>query len=784
MTGTATGPMTGMMTASDFRSTLLIFFFAAATTPGSAGSGPDPGDGRIAPRTVSMTQAVGDLQIKQGYHLKAWIGANGTIGQGAYGNFLPPDGIGMEYPVGSRIEHLYGAGLWIGAIIDTGGPGTGSKTHAVTKAYNWGETGVQHEMYGYQTPRDTFFITGVNDRGTPNLAGYDDDGDGEVDEDELDGHDGDGDWRPDLDDVGSDGVHDTLEVGCEGSYDASSNPDPAHDDYSPALRDVCHPDRSGNYPRQNSVYSYTEKNGVGDAGEPGVDEDYGAVSERDVSIAYTDVFTDPVVTGHVPLGIRVWQKSYAWQNLVTQPILAMEYTIINAGSKTLDSVYIGFFVDPLIGNVNLPDITNHKYSAYIPELRTAYAHTVYDRAATPVGVVVLGTPRPLTELRYTFNWNRFEDNPGTDREHYDLMAAGRIKTDEPQNPGSDSQFLLAFGPFETMAPGDTLEIALALISGDGVEIGPNSLIENARRAYSLYSSGYRLPVVPPSPPLRVADGPGTVVIDWSWSPDDLTPDPLSTWDDSSAFLSSLPDTHWRRADPPAGHAAGGRIFEGFRLWRSESPEFDPGSFGLVRQYDVDDDLDFEYDGGLEFSFTDSNLLRGKKYWYAVTSFSIPGVSVNVIPLPDDPGSTRIDTLYSPSSESDIGANATLVQLPFSPSDGPGQVLVVPNPYRVDANYTFESGGWEGRSIDWNELKRTIWFIHLPPRAVIRIFSLSGDIVATLDHDDAGRTDPGRPGGQEEWDMMSASGRVIASGVYVFSVESEYGTQIGTFAVIR
>lgn len=755
---------------------------SVASVAAGAGSRGGGGGRGAPPRTAAVIPS--DIQVKQGFHLQAWMGSNGTIGQGAFDDFLPPDGIGMEYPVGSRIEHLYGAGLWIGAIVDTGAPGAPSRIAAVTKAYNWGSSGVQHEMYGHQTPRDTFFVTGVGVTGAPNRAGVDDDGDGRIDEDELDGYDNDGDWRRDLADVGSDGIPDSLEVGCRGPYDAAANPDPAFDNYSLAGRDYCRPDRQGNYPRQNDPYRYTEGNGLPDAGEPGVDEDYAAVSERDVSIGYSDVFADPLVPGHVPLGIRVWQKSFAWQSLFRQPILPLEYAIVNAGTKTLDSVYIGFFVDPLIGNVNLPDIGTRKYSAYIADLRTGYAHNVYDRGATPVGVVVLGTPRPLDQLRYTFNWNRFEDNPGTDVEHYALMASGRIKHDEPTNPGSDSQFLLAFGPFETMRPGDTLKIAVALVSGDGVEVGPHSLVENARRAYSLYTSGYRLPVVPPSPPLAVEEGPGRVRLDWSWTPGSARPDPLGTWDDSSAFLAALPDTHWRRVDPPGGRATGGRVFEGFRVWRSESPEYDPASFTLLRQSDVDDDLGFEHGTGLEFSFTDSNLVRGKKYWYAVTSFGIPGITVNIIPLPDDPGSHRVDTLFTPALESDLGANATLVQLPFAPSAEAGRTIVVPNPYRVDANYTFESGGWEGRSLDWNEWKRTIWFIHLPPKAVIRIFSLSGDIVATLHHDDDVRTDPGRPRGQEEWDMMSASGRVIASGVYVFSVESEFGTQIGTFAVIR
>ncbi|HLB01084.1 MAG TPA: hypothetical protein VJO14_06830, partial [Bacteroidota bacterium] len=614
--------------------------------------------------------------------------------------------------------------------------------------------------------------------------GFDDDGDGRVDEDELDGYDDDGDWVRDRDDVGSDGIPDSLEVGCLGPYDAATNPDPAFDNYDPGGKDRCHPDERGVFPWRNNFYLYTERNGKADTGEPGVDEDYGAVSEHDVSISYSDVFAEPIVPGHIPLGIRVWQKSFAWRNLLKEPILPLEYTIINTGGRVLDSVYVGFFVDPLIGNVNAADITNHKYSAYIPDLRTGYANNVIDRPSTPVGVVVLGAPRPLNLLRYTFHWDRFENNPGTDREHYLLMASGEIKPDEPRTPGSDSQFLFAFGPFDAVAPGETLNIAVALVSGDGIDIGPNSLEENGRRALALYAAGYRLPVIPPSPPLHITEGRGTVRLDWDWRSGDPSADPLSTWDDSSAYLSALPDTHWRRVDPPAGHTTGGRNFEGFRLWRSESPEYDPSAFSLVRQFDVDDDLGFGYGTGLAFSYTDSNLVRGKRYWYAVTSFSIPGVTVNVIPIPGSPGSYRNDTLLTASFESDPGQNATLVQLPFSPSDGPDQVLVVPNPYRVDENYLFEAGGWEGRSLDWNEWKRTIWFIHLPPKAVIRIYSLTGDIVAALLHDDDRRADAGLPRGQEEWNLLSGSGRAIASGLYVFTVESTFGTQIGKFAVIR
>ena len=199
--------------------------------------------------------------------------------------------------------------------------------------------------------------------------------------------------------------------------------------------------------------------------------------------------------------------------------------------------------------------------------------------------------------------------------------------------------------------------------------------------------------------------------------------------------------------------------------------------------DVADELHFEFDTGLTYEFTDSNLNVGKTYWYAVTSFSIPRLTIVTIPDTGG-GAPRIDTVRTPYAESDVGENATRVQLPFTASSKLGGVKVVPNPYRSDLDYTFEQGGWEGLSRLWIESKRVIWFIHLPSRAIVRIFSISGDLVATIEHDDVRRTGASLPEGQEEWHLLSDSGRAIASGVYVFTVESDAGTQTGKFVVIR
>jgi hypothetical protein len=118
-----------------------------------------------------------------------------------------------------------------------------------------------------------------------------------------------------------------------------------------------------------------------------------------------------------------------------------------------------------------------------------------------------------------------------------------------------------------------------------------------------------------------------------------------------------------------------------------------------------------------------------------------------------------------------------LDLAFSSSQKLGEVLVVPNPYRVDRDYTLESGGWEGRARDWTESSRVLKFIHLPQRCTIRVFTLAGDHVTTIEHDDPYR-------GEEEWNILSESNRALASGVYLFTVESDLGRQVGKFVLIR
>jgi hypothetical protein len=100
------------------------------------------------------------------------------------------------------------------------------------------------------------------------------------------------------------------------------------------------------------------------------------------------------------------------------------------------------------------------------------------------------------------------------------------------------------------------------------------------------------------------------------------------------------------------------------------------------------------------------------------------------------------------------------------------VHVVPNPFRAHAD-------WDRPQTIGDPLTRHVDFVGLPRAiATIRIWTLAGDLVDQLDHD-------GRGGdGEAPWDLVSRNGQDIASGIYLFTVDSSLGRATGRFVVIR
>jgi hypothetical protein len=73
------------------------------------------------------------------------------------------------------------------------------------------------------------------------------------------------------------------------------------------------------------------------------------------------------------------------------------------------------------------------------------------------------------------------------------------------------------------------------------------------------------------------------------------------------------------------------------------------------------------------------------------------------------------------------------------------------------------------------------FINLPEKCTIKIYSLAGDLVRTEEHDGGGGP---FPRGDVDVPLLSESNRALASGIYIFTVESQYGLQTGKFVIIR
>jgi hypothetical protein len=101
------------------------------------------------------------------------------------------------------------------------------------------------------------------------------------------------------------------------------------------------------------------------------------------------------------------------------------------------------------------------------------------------------------------------------------------------------------------------------------------------------------------------------------------------------------------------------------------------------------------------------------------------------------------------------------------------IKVVPNPY-------ISAATWEGRNLNSSGRgERRIDFIHLPAVCTIRIYTLAGALVKTLEKDS------GFDDGTLSWDLITEDGMDTAYGIYVYHVDSPgVGETIGKFALIK
>jgi hypothetical protein len=153
-------------------------------------------------------------------------------------------------------------------------------------------------------------------------------------------------------------------------------------------------------------------------------------------------------------------------------------------------------------------------------------------------------------------------------------------------------------------------------------------------------------------------------------------------------------------------------------------------------------------------FADGGSLSGFRHEYAVTA---------------------IDTMVVVNSdfyETAIDSSEIVRLLPGSPPrDNLEEVAVVPNPYKVRAEWEPGDGS------------RLLRFIRVPDKATVRIFTSSGDFIRELKSNML--ASPGGVIGDVPWDLKNDSGRTVVSGIYLYQIETENGrTRRGKFVIIK
>lgn len=148
------------------------------------------------------------------------------------------------------------------------------------------------------------------------------------------------------------------------------------------------------------------------------------------------------------------------------------------------------------------------------------------------------------------------------------------------------------------------------------------------------------------------------------------------------------------------------------------------------------------------------------YYYSVVAFDY-GAS----PIYNE----NIGSEPLPGIEGGVRANLVEVTLSSEVQSSLDNVLVVPNPYIGGVD-------WQTRSVT-GVVERKLAFTNLPERCTIRIYTIAGDLVDILEHNDA-------TSGTAWWSLQSRNSMEVASGVYVYHIDAPgIGTTIGKFAVL-
>jgi hypothetical protein len=175
---------------------------------------------------------------------------------------------------------------------------------------------------------------------------------------------------------------------------------------------------------------------------------------------------------------------------------------------------------------------------------------------------------------------------------------------------------------------------------------------------------------------------------------------------------------------------------------------------------------------LEFIREPQNVANSRVAWRVAYS---PPLRPDVAPVPPANGDKFIIVTSKPFLTNDHFVFSTFKsaidnELAKNSLDN---INVVPNPYLGAAT-------WERRNLNsTGRGERRIDFINLPMTCTVRIYTMSGALIKTLEKDNV------ISDGSVSWNLVTEDGMDAAYGVYIYHVDAPgVGEHIGKFAIIK
>ncbi len=547
-----------------------------------------------------------------------------------------------------------------------------------------------------------------------------------------------------------------------------------------------------------------------------------AISHQDFLMDYVDSNStlsngEPILLHH-PLGLAVHQETYAWNFPFADFFVIMNYWIKNVSNKYIDSVYVGLWTDAVVRNTVVTSprtggFFTHGGNGYTDSLHLAYE---FDVDGDPgfsnsyVGIQYLGSSVSVDSVNYvnwqfrnTTNVNFF--SPQDDVERYKKMQGffgGSNRYGSGINPAdlktaSNRSILLTAGDYKSIAPGDSINITFAIVCANKKGNDPAALDTKFQRENLYENAGWAIRAY------RGEDKNGNGILDPGEDSNGdgkltryILPSPPKSPRVKVVPESNKTTVYWdKRAESSVDPISGKKDFEGYRIYRTNA------GFDLVSSIDILNSLEtaaefdsvnnIGFDTGFPsfikldtpktfpndttkyyYKFEFDNLLNGWQYLFSVTAF--------------DEGDPT-NGLTSLESSKLAGISRVLPGTPAT-SDNNVKVGVYPNPY-------YGSAVWDGNS----ERLRKIYFYNLPAECEISIYTLSGDLVKRIDHNQSSNGSDVRwfevfsqdnsqimSGGEHAWDVLSDNQQAVASGLYLFTVEDKQTGNIktGKFLIIK